>query len=269
MGVALSCHQLPRASRCRWDHPAHPAPTADQGALLVLTKDPDSEAVAVWHMQLNSGPRTPPPAYSAEIAPTWIAAASTHNVMMAPHHHHPCRCLLQLSTVHNSQTLRLIIDTGASVNLVEPMVLSQTDPQTDIAPIGIRGVAGQRQTLTRRTALTLDIHNHPYAFEMHIAPELPVHALLGLDAIIEAGWVVDAIHRQLIHVYHALPPIPLAPCPHTALLAYTVQEVTLPPRAWKHIAVSTETDLSVATEADTLPSLRANCCDREVFVRNS
>ena len=39
--------------------------------------------------------------------------------------------------------------------------------------------------------------------------------------------------------------------------------------ASNHAVLPIETDLSVEPEADTLPSLRANCWDREVFVQIS
>ena len=85
--------------------------------------------------------------------------------------------------------------------------------------------------------MTFEFHDAPYTFDFLITPHLPTPAILGLTAIVQAGWLVDAIHRRLLHVYHALPPLTLAPCQHTALLAYAAATVQIPARTWKHVPV--------------------------------
>ena len=174
----------------------------------------------------------------------WLAAAS-NKLRIAKHpclaaqatNPNPCRCLLYLHTLHHNRTFKFVIDSGASVNLVDPALLSEGDTRVDVPPLEIKGISGQRQPLTQQVTLTFELGGYPYSFDFYVAPGLPVSAILGLDAIIESGWMVDAIHRRLLHVNHALPPIKLAPCAHTALLAYAAEDTVVPARAWKHVAV--------------------------------
>ena len=88
--------------------------------------------------------------------------------------------------------------------------------------------------------MLFDVNAYPYVFDFYLANTLPADAIIGIDGIVEAGWVIDVFNRCLYHLTHALPPIPLAPCPHTAQLAYAASTLDLPPRAWKRVAVSWE-----------------------------
>ena len=119
----------------------------------------------------------------------------------------PCRCLLFLHTVYRGRTLRLVIDTGASVNLISAAVLDRAHTRHEVPAFDITGVNGQVQTLGEQVELAMDLSGYPYAFTLYVAIDLPICAILGLDAIIEAGWLVDAINRRLLHVHHALPPL--------------------------------------------------------------
>ena len=149
----------------------------------------------------------------------------------------PCRCLLFLHTVYRGRTLRLVIDTGASVNLISAAVLDHSHTRHKVPSFDITGVNGNTQALAEQVELAMDLSGYPYAFSLYVATRLPICAILGLDAIIEAGWLVDAIHRRLLHVHHALPPLQLAPCAHTVLLARTQKEAVVPARSWCHVPV--------------------------------
>ena len=87
-------------------------------------------------------------------------------------------------------------------------------------PFLVKSVHDERRIVDMRGVLTLDIKGYSYVFAFYIIPYLPMNAILGIDAIAEAAWVIDATVRHLYHHNHALPPIPLAPYRHTASLAY-------------------------------------------------
>ena len=175
------------------------------------------------------------------LAPTLLALAALKatpaTTDLQPLVPNPCRCLLFLHTLHRNRTLRLVVDTGASVNLVSAAVLDNSHARQPVPPFEIKGVNGHPQTLTEQVQLAMDLSGCPYVFTMYVTANLPICAILGLDAIIEAGWLVDAIHRRLLHVHHALPPLHLAPCTHTVLLARTCNTTVIPARSWKHVKV--------------------------------
>ena len=210
----------------------HPAEDADSGSAAYLALS------TFLSKQPQQSPQRPPPTASTLLAISALLATPTTPVTSQPLVPDPCRCLLFLHTVYRGRTLRLVIDTGASVNLVNAAVLDQAHSRYQVAPFEIKGVNGQRQTLTMQVEMAMDLSGYPYAFSLYVADNLPICAILGLDAIIEAGWLVDAIYRQLLHVHHALPPLKLAPCTHTVLLVRTNAEVTIPARTWKHVTVT-------------------------------
>ena len=113
---------------------------------------------------------------------------------------------------------------------------------------------GRIQQLDTLIPLTLEFAGSPYSFDFYVSRHLPADAILGLDAIIDSGWLIDAIHRQLLHVYHALPPLHLAPCSHQALLAYTASSITIPSRTWHRIVVHNP------YTRDTPPHITALAC---------
>ena len=108
-----------------------------------------------------------------------------------------------------------------------------------VQPLPIRDVNGNVQFLKSKLTLTLEMNGFPCTFDFYITTQLPADALLGIEAIKEAGWLIDSVGRSLIHKTHALPPLSLAPCPHTSTLAYAEHGVYLPPRIWKTINVRT------------------------------
>ena len=209
-----------------WLHPAENAETGGAAYLALVA--------ATSHQH---SPR-PAPKASTLLALSALMATPTTPVTSQPVVPNPCRCLLFLHTLYRGRTLRLVIDTGASVNLVNAAVLDHAHSRHPVEPFEIKGVNDQRQTLNTQVEMTMELSGYPYAFSLYVAANLPICAILGLDAIIEAGWLVDAIHRQLLHVHHALPPLKLAPCTHTVLLVRTSSEVTIPARSWKHVTVA-------------------------------
>ena len=163
-------------------------------------------------------------------------AVTKHQCLAAPATNpNPCRCLLYLQATYHNRTLRFVVDSGATVNLVDPSLLTDTDTRVQVPPLEIKGINGQKQPLAQQVTLTFELAGYPYSFAFYVAPGLPVSAILGLEAIVDSGWLVDATYRRLLHINHALPPIKLAPCAHTALLAYAMTDTVIPPRSWKHV----------------------------------
>ena len=96
----------------------------------------------------------------------------------------PCRCLLFLHTVYRGRTLRLVIDTGASVNLISAAVLDQAHARHKVPSFDITGVSGQVQTLGEQVELAMDLAGYPYAFTLYVAADLPIcasHTGTGCD----------------------------------------------------------------------------------------
>ena len=207
----------------RWLAPTAPASDDTALAMLAQFRPLPPQHVALRTFQpFTSLPSTSHPAFST------LASSPLPS---------PCRCILHLQTTYNDQALRCIIDTGASVNLISQRFITPLHTLVKVPVFEIKDVNGRVQQLDTRVALTLDFAGSPYSFDFYLSRLLPADAILGLEAIIESGWLIDAIHRQLLHVYHALPPLPLAPCSHRALLAYTATATTLPPRTWTRIVV--------------------------------
>ena len=162
-----------------------------------------------------------------------------------------CRCLLQLKTSFNNVPLRLIIDTGATINLLHQRHLPHILSIRDVPPFSVTDVSGGSQVLTQCATLPLELGGYPYVFDMYITASLPADGILGLDAITEAGWIVDAVDRILIHKTHAIPPVKLSPCHHTSMFVSTQAPVTLQPRAWQWIPVSVPKEIMQHTSSDT------------------
>jgi len=68
---------------------------------------------------------------------------------------------------------------------------------------------------------------------MYITTSFPADGILGLDAVTEAGWIIDAIDHILIHKTYAIPPVKLSPYQHTTMFACTITPITLQPRSWQ------------------------------------
>ena len=161
-----------------------------------------------------------------------------------------CRCLLKVETQYGGKPFRMVVDTGATVNLVSRDRLEVTADPVEVDPIPITTVTGAVTQLRQQVTLLLELNAYPYA-DFFVAENLPADAILGIDAIVEAGWIIDVFRRCLYHLTHAIPPVPLAPCPHTVVLAYAVASFELPSRSWKRIGVKAGTTMT-ATHDDAL-----------------
>ena len=60
-------------------------------------------------------------------------------------------------------------------------------------PISVSDISGNLQKLTEIATVPLELSGYPYVFDFYISPTLPGDALLGIDAIIGAGWIINPI----------------------------------------------------------------------------
>ena len=148
-----------------------------------------------------------------------------------------CRCLPTLRAVANNQVLFVIINTGATINLMNTNIAKAMHTRAAAAPISVSDISGNTQKLDEIVVVPLELNGFPYVFDFYVTPTLPGDALLGMDAITEAGWVIDPIDRILLHKTHALPPIRLHPCIHNTHRLHTKQHCTLAPMSWQKIPV--------------------------------
>ena len=180
----------------------------------------------------NSGPPSTP-----KIVALAFAASAAIPVGEQFSSARPCDCIPHLETQVEGQMVKCIIDTGASVSLIQSKYVTPLHTVTKSPEFSIRDVNGKLRTLDEHVPLTLEFSGAPYGFDFYLSPQLPADVLLGMSAIVEAGWIIDPIRRQLYHCEHALPPLPFAPCPHRGVCAYTAAPVTIPARTWKRIMV--------------------------------
>ena len=159
-----------------------------------------------------------------------------------------CRCLLKVETEYGGRPFRMVIDTGATVNLVRRDRLEVTAEPVDVPPVPVTTVTGATEYMRQMVTLLFELNAYPYVFDLFVTEKLPADALLGIDAIVEAGWIIDVFRRCMYHLTHAIPPVPMAPCPHTVTLAYAVAEFVLPPRAWRRISVRPEPHASATND---------------------
>ena len=95
--------------------------------------------------------------------------------------------------------------------------------------ISVSDISGNSQKLDEIVTVPLELSGYPHVFDFYVTPTLPGDALLGMDAIIEAGWIIDPIDRVLLHKTHALPPIRLHSCIHESQALRTKEKCTLAP----------------------------------------
>ena len=158
-----------------------------------------------------------------------------------------CRCLPTLRAVANNQILYIIIDTGATINLMNANIAKAMHTRAATDPISVSDISGNSQRLSEIVTVPLELSGYPYVFDFYVTPTLPGDALLGMEAIIEAGWIVDPIDRVLLHKTHALPPIRLHPCIHESHAMRTKQKCTLAPMSWQRVSVEDSKPLLLAT----------------------
>ena len=243
IGQAPAVPPPPKRQRTiRWTHSADPGAQQDSVFFASHVAAPPMSNT----MPSSSGTRRRRLATSAQeqqqlqtVSETWQTAAYA---FLAPpdsgRFFSMCRCLPKVETMHGGEPFQMVIDTGATVNLVKRGRIDPTVTPEDVPSLPITNVSGGVQNLTQRATMLFDINAYPYVFDFYLANTLPADALIGIDGIIEAGWVIDIFNRCLYHLTHALPPIMFAPCPHTAQLAYAATTFVLPPRSWKRVAVS-------------------------------
>ena len=148
-----------------------------------------------------------------------------------------CRCLPTLRVIANNQILHIIVDTGATINLMNTDIARSMHTRAATAAISVSDISGNSQKLDEIVTVPLELSGFPYVFDFYVTPTLPGDALLGMDAITEAGWIIDPIDRILIHKTHALPPIRFHPCIHESQALRTKQTCTLAPMAWHKVMV--------------------------------
>ena len=148
-----------------------------------------------------------------------------------------CRCLPTLRATANNIVLHIIIDTGATINLMNTAIAKVMHTRATVDPVSVSDISGNLQKLSEIATVPMELNRHPYVFDFYITPTLPGDALLGMDAIVDAGWIIDPIDRILLHKTHALPPIQLYPCIHKAHRLRMVRKCTLAPMTWHRVQV--------------------------------
>ena len=245
---AITTLAIPRTAPARWSHSAESAerqkssfvavPAALFSPFTSLPRFAGFNTKKILRRLINDGGRL------GNLSPYGILAAyvclSPSDCFDDGQRLSLCRCLPKIETTHEGHPFRMIVDTGATVNIIRADAVDATTTVTTVKSLPVTSVTGDTQYLSQMTTLAFDICAYPYVFDFYLARTLPADAILGLDAIIEAGWVIDIFHRCLYHLTHALPPIPFAPCPHTTTLAFASATFTLPPRTWCPVRVQWE-----------------------------
>ena len=137
------------------------------------------------------------------------------------------------------------------MNLVCRDRLAPTVDPVEVPSMPVTTVTGATEHLHQQVTLLMELNTFPYVFDFYVVERLPADALIGIDGIVEAGWIIDVFRRCLYHLTHAIPPVPLAPCSHTTVLAYAAAKFVLPPRTWKRVPVRAARS-AFATTGDAL-----------------
>ena len=247
--AAMTIGSVSGVQRAKWDHVAEPKRGGEAVFVTALTaKDPPPSTTKI-HLPAEVK-RSPEEAVRVDRSLTCDGSAavdSSRYALLVPHQPPEgmhslslCRCLLKVETQYGGRPFRMIVDTGATVNLVRKDWLEVTADPVEVTPVPILNVTGTTTLMRQQVTLLLELNSYPYAFDFYVADNLPADAILGIDAIVEAGWIIDVFRRCLYHLTHAIPPVPLAPCSHTVVLAYAAADFELPPRTWKRVAVKAE-----------------------------
>ena len=139
----------------------------------------------------------------------WNKVQRVEDVLASPSSHSGfgCNCLLQLVASLDGRAVKMIVDTGATVNLLHERHVNSLMTPVRVPPLPIKDVSGNTQLLNRKLSVTLEINGYPYTFDFFVTPCIPADALLGIEAIREAGWLIDPIGRSLIHKNTCAAPI--------------------------------------------------------------
>ena len=222
-----------------------------------------------WRHSADSRREQPPPAYVALVQSVPSAERAIDSVALSTDSHadiqpkvqvrgkqeNPCKCLPKLMAICNDTTLELVIDTGATLNFVNATFQSLLQQVTQVPPIAVKSVHNDNKTIDTKGLMSLEIGGYPYVFTFYVMPNLPMDALLGMEALTEAAWVLDLTRRFVYHTYHALPPMAWAPCQHTMTLAYTAKSTRLEPTTWKWV----EVNLPQLHQTDAMLCLTPQC----------
>ena len=97
------------------------------------------------------------------------------------------RCLPTLRAIANNQILHIIIDTEATINLMNTNIAKAMHTRAATIPISVSDISGNSQSLDEIVTVPLELSGYPYVFDFYVTLTLPGDAFLGMDAIIEAG----------------------------------------------------------------------------------
>ena len=160
-----------------------------------------------------------------------------------------CDCLLQLQTTLGGKTIRVIVDSGATLNLLLDTHVDDTITRSKVAPIAVMTASREMQYLNEKVTMVLEFQGYPYVFDFYLTAALPADALIGVQGMNQAGWVVNVPLKTIHHLTHALPPLRCSSCRHSAVLAYAVVDTTIPARTWTRVLVARHvpTDIDEST----------------------
>ena len=122
-----------------WSHPADPCNQPAQAFLASSGRHRQPQTISpatrmastLFFLTVASMMADPSSAFTAIPSPT------------------PCACLLCLQAEHRGKTVQLVIDTGATVNLVSPQMVDNSHPRSTIPPYEVTGILGRPQVLDR------------------------------------------------------------------------------------------------------------------------
>ena len=175
-----------------------------------------------WRHSADSRREQPPLAYVAlvqsvpsveraiySVALSTDSEADTQSkVQVRGKQENPCKCLPKLMATYNDTTLELVIDIrGATLNFVNTTFQPLLQQVTQVPPIAVKSVHNDNKTIDTKGLISLEIGGYPYVFTFYVMPHLPMDALLGMEALTEAAWVLDLTRRFVYYTYHALLPI--------------------------------------------------------------
>ena len=153
-----------------------------------------------------------------------------------------CDCLLQLQTTLGGRTIKVIVDSGATLNLLLKEHVDHTVTCRKITPIAVMTASRELQYLNEKVAIVLEFQGYPYVFDFYLTSALLADALIGVQGMNQAGWVVNVPLKTIHHLTHALPPLKCSPCKHTVTLVYAATDTVIPARTWVRVPVTRPKD---------------------------
>ena len=77
-----------------------------------------------------------------------------------------CRCLPTLRAIANNQILHIIIDTGATINLMNIHIAKAMHTRAATEPISVSDISGNSQRLSELVTVPLELSGYPYVFRL-------------------------------------------------------------------------------------------------------